>query len=325
MSPVGNMGRSRCARPCAVALAVLAAAPSGAETFLLTGEVFSRQAQEIIVPLTTNWQARISAMAPEGSFVEKGDVVVEFDGTEAARQLEAQRENALTELARTERDLATVEKELVQAQFQYEKAQVTLELARLNAGIPENLVGSLLYDEYQLALEQANRALDDAGKQLADKRRDRDARYRQAAMDARKAEIQEQWWDQMLANFKVRARQPGYVIYLNHPWTRAKFQEGDNVQTSFQVAQIANTADLAINVWINGVDRPRIEAGKPVRIVFDALPRQAFEGTLVSVSDSGVRRREWGDAVYYEGLVELGDDAESGLMPGMSALVELHP
>jgi multidrug resistance efflux pump len=326
MQPESNAGVFDNWRLLTLAAVVLGALPADIqadETFLITGEVFSQQAQEIIVPLTTNWQARISAMVPEGSFVEEGDVVVEFDGTDAARQLETQRENALTELARTERDLATVEKELMQARFQHEKAKVAFELATLNAGIPESVVSSLLFDEYQLALEQADRALKDAQKQLANKRQDRDARHRQAAMDARKAEIQEQWWDQMLASFKVRARQSGYVIYLNHPWTRAKFQEGDNVQTSFQIAQIADTSNLALMVWINGVDRPRIESGNPVRIVFDALPRKSFEGTLVSVSDSGAKRREWGGADYYEGLVEFDGDMEPALMPGMSALVEL--
>ena len=67
--------------------------------------------------MTNNWNSRISEMVPEGSFVETGDLVVEFDGTEAARQLEQQRETARTEQARTERDLARLEKELAQASF----------------------------------------------------------------------------------------------------------------------------------------------------------------------------------------------------------------
>jgi signal transduction histidine kinase len=199
-SIVGAFDNWRLLTLAAVALGALAADIQADEAFLITGEVFSKQAQEIIVPLTTNWQARISAMVPEGSFVEEGDVVVEFDGTDAARQLETQRENALTELAKTERDLATVEKELMQAWFQHEKAKVAFELATLNAGIPEGVVSSLNFDEYQLALEQADRALKDAQNQLANKRQDRDARHRQAAMDARKTEIQEQWWDQPAAS-----------------------------------------------------------------------------------------------------------------------------
>ena len=40
-----------------------------ASPLLLTGEVFSREAQDVIVPLTTNWQARISHMVPELSLI----------------------------------------------------------------------------------------------------------------------------------------------------------------------------------------------------------------------------------------------------------------
>ena len=64
---------------------------------LLTGEVYSRKAQDIIVPLTTNWKATISMMVEEGQLVQAGDVVVEFDGSEASRQLEQQRESMLAE------------------------------------------------------------------------------------------------------------------------------------------------------------------------------------------------------------------------------------
>ena len=37
------------------------------QDLLFTGRVFSQQAQEIFVPLTNNWQARISMMLPEGT------------------------------------------------------------------------------------------------------------------------------------------------------------------------------------------------------------------------------------------------------------------
>ncbi len=295
--------------------------PLLADTFLLTGEVYSRKAQEIIVPLTTNWQARISVMVPEGSFVEEDQLVVEFDGTEAARQLETQRETSRTERARTERDLATADKELVQAQFQLKQARASLDLASMKAEIPADLIGALEHAENQLANEQAIKALANAEQQLTDKEKDRLSRYQQAEMDVRKTEIQEQWWAEMLQSFKVRARQPGYLVYGNHPWTRAKFQEGDNVQTSFQIAQVADTSDLAIKVWINGVDKPHVKADTSVRIVMDALPDREFEGLLKSISDSGEKRLEWGDAIYYKGIVELPDGVESDFMPGMSALV----
>jgi multidrug efflux pump subunit AcrA (membrane-fusion protein) len=129
----------------------------------------------------------------------------------------------------------------------------------------------------------------------------------------------------MLASFEIHAAQAGYVIYGNHPWTRAKFQEGDTVQTSFHIAQIADTSDLAIRVWVNGVDRPRVEQGATVRVRLDALADQDFSGRIESLSDSGAPRQEWSDADYFEAVVTLDQDVSELLMPGMSALVELRP
>jgi HlyD family secretion protein len=291
---------------------------------LLTGEVYSREAQEIIVPLTNNWQARISRMVPEGSYVEAGDVVVEFDGTEAALAMEQQRETTRTELARTERDLAQLEKALAQAQQQQRQAAVMLELSSMKAEIPETLIGAIEHAENQLAKEEAIKAVEDAHKQVADQRQSLADRIRQAELDAKKNELQAQWWSEMLESFMVTARQAGYVIYGNHPWTRAKYQEGDNVRTSFKIAQVANTRNLAIKVWINSVDRPRIQAGETVRIVLDALPDMEVSGVIETVLDSGSKRQEWGEGVYFEGIVTFSGAQPRGLLPGMSVLVEVE-
>lgn len=307
-----------------VCIALAAPALPGAQIAspLFTGEVFSRKAQDIIVPLTTNWQAGISKMVEEGAAVRPGDVVVEFDGAEAALQLEQQRESARAEWARTERDLAKLEKEFLQASYALKMSELTLELAELRAEIPEGLIGAIEYSENQLALESAKKAMEDATEQLTDKDKSLSERQEQAVLDEKKFELTESWWMEMLESFSVEAEQPGYIIYGNHPWTRAKFQEGDNVRTSFKVAQIADTSDLAIKVWINSVDRPHIEAGASVNIVFDALPEQSVTGTLESISDSGTKLAEWGRSVYYEGIVSFDNRAIPDLLPGMSALVE---
>jgi len=300
-----------------------ASAATEAPPVLLTGEVFSRQAQEVVVPLTSSWRAQISRLAPEGSFVEVGDVIVEFDGTEAARAIEQHRETARTELARTERDLARLDKELTQAQFQLRQAEVALDLAELQAEIPEELIGAIDYSENQLAREEAVKTLENARKQLDDKRKSLADRQRQAELDQRKNELQAAWWGEMLKSFTITAEQPGYVIYGNHPWSRAKIQEGDTVRTSFRVAQVADTRDLAIRVWINAIDRPRLEAGERVAIVLDAIPETELEGSIEAISDSGSKRQEWGEAVYFEGVVIFEAKRPDGLLPGMSALVEV--
>lgn len=292
------------------------------QSLLFTGEVFSRQAQEIFVPLTNNWQARISMMAPEGTQVHTGDRVVEFDGSEAARQLEQQLVNQRTELAKTERDIARLEQQLNGAVFQLKQAEIELELATLKADVPQGLIGGLDFAENQLAKERAITDVEDAKKRYEDQLKLAEERDRQATLDREKAENQVGLWNEMLASFTVYASQPGFMIYGKHPWNRNKFQEGDTVRTSFRIAQVADTSDLAVKIWINSIDRPRVEAGTPVKIMLDALPRLQFDGMLDTVSDSGERRMEWGGALYYEAIVLFKTEQLPDLLPGMSALVE---
>lgn len=292
------------------------------QDLLFTGEVFSQRAQEIFVPLTNNWQARISMMLPEGTRVETGDKVVEFDGSEAARQLEQQQEAQRTAQAKTERDIARLEKELLEAEFQLKQARVALELASLKADIPEGLLGGLEFADNKLAKEKAIKGVEDATQQLKDKQQSTEERDHQAELDKQKGKNQVWFWNQMLASFSVHASQPGFIIYGKHPWNRTKFQEGDTVRTSFRVAQIADTSELAIRIWINSIDRPRVQAGTKVNIMLDALPGVELEGRLDAISDSGARRMEWGGALYYEAVVLFESAKVPDLLPGMSAMVE---
>jgi multidrug efflux pump subunit AcrA (membrane-fusion protein) len=289
---------------------------------LFTGEVFSRQAQEIFVPLTNNWQARISTMAPEGVQVNKGDLVVVFDGSEAARQLEQQQDTQRTEQAKTERDIARLEQQLSAAVFELEQAEIELELASLKADIPEGLIGGLDFAEYQLARERAVTAVENARKKHEDLLKQTEERHRQAELDREKAELQLGLWNEMLESFSVYARQPGFMIYGKHPWNRTKFQEGDTVRTSFRIAQVADTKDLAVKIWINSIDRPRVKAGSAVRVMLDALPDVTLNGRLDAISESGERRYEWGGALYYEAVVVFESTELPELLPGMSALVQ---
>lgn len=296
-----------------------------AQDLLFTGEVFSQQAQEIFVPLTDNWQARISKLKPEGSKLEIGDVAVEFDGADVARQLEQEVESQRTEQAKTERDLAKLDEELLRADFALKQAGVTLELTTLKAEIPAGLIGALEYSENQLSREKAIKALLDATEQLKDKRQSLKDRERQAELDERKATSQVELWNEMLTSFVIKATQPGYIIFGRHPWTRTKFEEGDTVQTSFRVAQIADTSDLAVKIWINSIDRPRVQADSAVNIMLDALPDTQLSGRLQSISDSGQKRGEWGGGLYYEAVVVFDQKLDVDLLPGMSALVEPRP
>jgi multidrug resistance efflux pump len=197
-----------------------------------------------------------------------------------------------------------------------------MELGAMKAEIPKGPIGALEYADNQLANEKAIKALENAQKQLAGKVQNLDARQQQAELDRRKADITEAWLQEMLVRMTVLATQSGFVIHGKVPWTQAKIQEGDPARTNTMVAEVADTSDLAIKVWVNGVDRPHIEAGVPVTITLDALPEETLPGRLETISDSA--GDEWGKSIYFLGTVGFDAERIPGLLPGMSALVEFR-
>jgi multidrug resistance efflux pump len=289
---------------------------------LLYGEVFSRTAQKIFAPHSQRNSLNISTLVAEGREVQVGDVVVQFDGTEIQRELEQHLEQRRSQEAVTDRDLAKLAKELTQARFAVAQAQVAMELAAMKAEIPKGPIGALEHADNQLANEKAIKALENAQKQLAGKVQNLDARQQQAELDRRKADITEAWWQEMLERMTVLATQRGFVIHGKDPWTQAKFQEGEPARTNSMVAEVADTSDLAIRVWVNGVDRPHIEVGVPVTITLDALPEETRPGRLETISDSA--GDEWGKSIYFLGTVGFDTGRIPGLLPGMSALVEFR-
>lgn len=289
---------------------------------ILTGEVYSRSAQDIFVPQTSNWRATISYMAQEGSEVNPGDLVVTFDGTATTYRLEQLREQQRLQEAIADRDLARLDKEVIQARYAVELARAALDLASLKAEIPAGLIGAIEHSENQLSKEREEKRLDDAVKLLVEKQQNLLAKRQQVELERQKFSLSESWSLEMLSSLSVTANQKGYVIHCNHPWTRAKFQEGDNVRTSFKVAEIADADDLAIRVWVNAVDRPHIASDVPVKVSFDARPEESVMGRLSYLSESATKRQEWGTAAYFEGTVLINSDHVSGLLPGMSAMVE---
>ncbi|HRN59673.1 MAG TPA: hypothetical protein PLI44_05465, partial [Chiayiivirga sp.] len=98
-----------------VPLLLLLPALAPAQTLRLDGEVFARSTEQIVPPSIDNlWNLNITEMAPDGSMLQAGDMVVVFDGGDTQNQLltqrsalaekESQRGQLVLELAERERN-----------------------------------------------------------------------------------------------------------------------------------------------------------------------------------------------------------------------------
>ena len=84
-----------------LALALLAGTPvAHAATLRVDGEVYAQRSAQLVPPAVDRlWQFNLTQLAPDGSTVKKGDIVVAFDTNELVRQL-AEKQSLLQEKKR---------------------------------------------------------------------------------------------------------------------------------------------------------------------------------------------------------------------------------
>ncbi len=294
-----------------------------AETLLVTGEVASMRSQYVLAPQTSSWRTQLTYLAKEGDRVEPGDLIMQVDGT----SIESRQRSAEDDLARyqaeSQRDLARLELAYNQAELDLQRASIEQQIAKMKAEVPAAFIGELEYQERQLTLEQSDRsvtqeqeAFDNANQRLTDKRNEI-----KLAVEHKTQQLQ--IWDQMLAGVEIRAEQPGFVLHRSNPWTGTKYQTGDQVQTSWEIAMVADDSALQVIAWINAIDIPKVNLGSAVQLRFDALPTATVEGRISFIPEAGEGRQLWGKGLYHRAIVDLPDDHQLSLLPGMSVQVQI--
>ncbi|MCF6224816.1 MAG: HlyD family efflux transporter periplasmic adaptor subunit [Xanthomonadales bacterium] len=292
------------------------------DAILISGEIAADQSQKIIAPMSANWNLRLDWMAEEGSWLNQGDIAVRFDNSANDSQItqtEERHEKARSEGARTS---VRLEKEEQLARFDAEIAKIREQLASNEARIQANFIGELNYADNQLALTRAQQAREKAEADAVDRlQKLKEARLK-TSLDQGMAENDKLWFQKLTDGNLIRAEMDGFILYKRHPWNRSKFRAGDNVQTSFYVAEIVDTRNMYVRLYINAVDRAHLELESPVKIYLDAHPDKVFSGKITEMLTQGDSRKEWGKGLYMQGRVAFDSGQElPELMPGMSVLV----
>jgi len=294
------------------------------DAILISGEIAADQSQKIIAPMSSNWNLRLDWMAEEGSWLNQGDIAVRFDNSANDSQIIQTEERRQKTRSEGERTSARLEKEEQLARFDAKIAKIREQLASNEARIQANFIGELNYADNQLALTRAQQAREKAEADAVDRlQKLKEARLK-TSLDQGMAENDKLWFQKLTDGNLIKAEMDGFILYKRHPWTRSKFRAGDNVQTSFYVAEIVDTRNMYVRLFINAVDRAHLELESPVKIFLDAHPDKVFSGKITEMLAQGDSRKEWGKGLYMQGRVAFDPGQElPELMPGMSVLVEL--
>ncbi len=275
----------------------VAAVRQGAVTleWLAQGELRAVHTDVLRVP-GAKGRLRIARLAPAGSFAAAGDLIAEFDASEAQagieeRQIETERLAAQISKARAELALDESEDQarLLHARFAVRRAE--LDVKRNELLPPAEALRNTR------ALEDARGRLDEleSGNQ---NRRGRDV-AELVLLRSRAAESQRELEQDRrgLAGLKIVAPHAGWVALArgvgDSPAQSAaapSVHAGDELDAGAAVAEIRDPSRLELSTWANDSDDTRLQIGQTAKVWLDAWPDRPLRGEVTGVT------RDAGDA-----------------------------
>jgi len=282
--------------------------------------------REIMMMAGGGGQMTITKLAPSGTRVQPGDVIVEFDPQD--------QERAVTEQENQYRDLEEQIKKLLADQQAdkaaddtgMERARNAVESARLE--LRKNEVISKIdaeknqqtYEESQARLKQLQQTYDlsrtaaQAALRITEIQRDRSQK---AMLHAR----------ENVEKMKIRSEMAGMVVLNTNFNFRtgvvADVQEGDQVNGGSIIMRVVDPDKMEVRARVNQADAAYLREGQPVKVRLDAYPDLVFTGRLERFSPLATTSGLSSKVRYFSALFTIqGNDPK--LLPDLSAAVDVE-
>ncbi len=300
-----------------LALPVLAASP------MLTGQVRTLDAEAIFVPPSDSSPVVLRYLAPEGTTVKPGDVLVRIDPGQSlaqAQDMEGQIEQAQ---ARRDKDLAELEVKVIDAKIALTQARAVRDKAQVDAQIPRHHLSALDSDRYAGEYERTKREHDLKAEELTAAEAAVARRRADAALEFRKLEAQLSFHQLRIKAAEQRATRKGTVRHGFDPRQGQRYAEGVSAYSGQQIGEVAGQGAMGVRAFALEPERMHLSIGQAVTLYFDAFADVVARGRIERISGAPEPKAEWGDGRYFEVDIVLDDAAlSSRLLSGMSVRVE---
>jgi HlyD family secretion protein len=229
---------------------------------------------------------RIVKIAPEGTVVKPGDVVVEFDSTKTQQDL-AQYKSTLKSAE------AEISQAMAQARLAEEedktavlKARYDVEANKLEASKQE-IVSKIEGEEAKLKLADAQQKLQEAEtKQKSDERLNKAiVESKQQASEKAKYDVERA--ERALAKMTQLAPSAGSISLLQH-WNgngETAYRPGDRAWPGAAIAELPDANTLRISARVDETERGRLAAKQPVTLQLNAIPDRQFTGHIEQIGE----------------------------------------
>lgn len=279
---------------------------------------------EIKVPRTREHRLQIQWLAPDGSMVEEGETILEFDNSTFAANLDQQR----TALQRSRRTLlqtrAQGDARMRQGEAAVERARITRAKAEIDAAVPETIRSRYEHRTLELAAVKARADHEKALADLGATTTSVEADTRVSEEEYRKAERELVVAEEALDALSLQAPRSGIIVIDEHPWEDRKYQVGDTAFPGWTVLGIPNLDQLRVRASLSDVDDGILEVDLATVCTPDIEPGLQLAGKITEITPIAREQRVFSERRGFDVTIELdGGSGEVLLVPGMSVRVEI--
>ena len=289
-----------------------------------------------VVPISTppvGGMLRILTIAPTGTRVEPGDVIVEFDTTDQHYQMEqaeSQLQEAEQEITRRKADLAV---RASQGQVELLTARFNVRRAELDIRGDADLVAANERKKRELNLEEAKRRLAQLEQDLKSRAATDQADLQVVMERSNRSRMEYERAKRNIESLTIKAMQPGLVVVRENRdasggffyvgMSLPEFKAGDSTGAGRPIVDLYDVSGMEVRTRIDEHQRANVVQGQAATVAFDALPGVETTAKVMSVANNAARSMEGPSPVrQFDAILRL-DTIDERLRPGTTTRLVL--
>lgn len=285
------------------------------------GNLKAVEATVLTAPMEATGPLKIAWLAPDGSAVKSGDIVIRFDPTDAEKNFvdgQAERETAENRIAGKRAD---GEGTLRNLDRDAGLAGLELKYAREFQSKDPEIFSRTEIIESELDESLATRRKENAEAVRSIRERLTNVDLDLLAIERHKADLKIEQAKKGLAALEVRAPHDG-ILVLKREW-RGTPKVGETVWKGQPLAEIPRMDAMEAEVYVLEADAGGLAVGLPADVTVESRPDLRFKARVSKVDALAKPRVNWVPVQYFGVTLELARTEPEIMKPGQRVRTEL--
>ncbi len=266
---------------------------------------------------------QIIYLAPEGTTVKKGDILIKFDPSELLSKLNELEDQLDVELANYEKIKISQQTRMKRMlsnldgiKYSHKIAKLQLELLKYESESRKE-AARLNLKKSEIELKRIETLI--KSQKIIDRT---ELKKLEVKINQIKSKIDKINKD--IESLTVKAPIPGLVVYQEYGWpTRIKYKVGDKVRPGSWIIRLPDLTKMQAILFVNEIDRKKIWVGQKGKVYLDAYPGSVFHGKISSISTLSKEYKRNSNVKVFEVVFSI-DESDPRLKPGLTACVDLE-